>query len=172
LGDLRPPDVARSTITLVPKATSVSPGKSRSSPAAGSKPGSTERNADKLVQSARQEATRLLAEAKAEAKRIRTEADEHARGRILDARATADGVRAEGMEVVSNLRQISDTLRELSEQVLQDVQAIHARMVGELERVGPEAGPAADPPAATAPARKPPAGGADDLEVPDFVARG
>jgi cell division septum initiation protein DivIVA len=118
-----------------------------------------------------------VSSARHEAERIRAEAEEHARRLILDARATADGIRAEGMEVVSNLRQISDTLRELSDRVLEDVEAIHARMVGQLERVapapyGPEA-PATDvpAPAAEAPAA-PPAETDVELDVPDFVARG
>ncbi len=88
---------------------------------------------------------------------MRAEAEEHARRLVLDARATADGVRAEGMEVVSNLRQISDTLRELSDRVLADVEAIHARMVGELEAASPS--PDASPSEAD-----------EQLDVPDFVS--
>ncbi len=134
---------------------------------AAQKPASTERNAAKVVASAQQEAVRLRAEAKADATRMRQEAEEHAHRLVLDARATADGVRAEGMEVVSNLRQISDTLREASERVLQDVEAIHARMVGELERVdAPAAGVA---PAELAAPADPRSG--DQLDVPDFLAR-
>lgn len=139
------------------KATSDSPRKSR-----GSQIASTERKAAKVVSSAQQEATRARAEAKAEAQRLREDAEEHARRLVLDARATADGVRAEGMEVVSNLRQISDTLRELSDRVLEDVEAIHARMVEELEKVAPDGAlPTAEPPRAAG----------DELDVPDFVAR-
>jgi hypothetical protein len=90
---------------------------------------------------------------------VRAEAEEHAHRLVLDARATADGVRAEGMEVVSNLRQISDTLRELADRVLADVEAIHARMVGELEAADPAPEPA-------------PADTQGELDVPDFIARG
>ena len=76
---------------------------------------------------------------------------------MLDARAAADGVRAEGMELVLSLRQISDALREGAERLLADIEAVHARMVGELE--------AADP--------VQPASGRDEaLEVPEFVSRG
>jgi hypothetical protein len=57
---------------------------------------------------------------------------------VLDARASADGVRAEGMELVSNLREMGDVLRSNAERLLRDVQSIHARMVGELDRVEPE----------------------------------
>jgi cell division septum initiation protein DivIVA len=144
----------------VPKATSAKP--SSSSPTRSNATGRKERNANKVVESARQEATRVRAEAKADAARIREEAEEHARRLVLDARALADGVRAEGMEVVSNLRQISDTLRGLSERVLEDVEAIHARMVGELEGVAPEPVSVESP---AAPASD------DELNVPDFVAR-
>ena len=147
------------------KVTSVKPG-SAAAPNAGSgaaqKPASTERNAAKVVASARQEATRLRAEAKSEAARIRQEAEEHARRLVLDARATADGVRAEGMEVVSNLRQISDTLREVSDRVLKDVEAIHARMLGELERVDADG---------ALPASEPPGAEHNELDVPDFLSR-
>lgn len=134
----------------MPKATNATPGRSASASRkrTAAKPGSTERNAAKVVESTRHEATR-----------VRAEAEEHARRLVLDARATADGVRAEGMEVVSNLRQISDALRELSERVRADVEAIHARMVGELEAVSPSLGPA-------------PADAEGELDVPDFVARG
>jgi hypothetical protein len=62
---------------------------------------------------------------------------------------------------VSSLRQIGDTLHELSERVRQDVEAIHTRMVRELERVTPEA---AEAPPAPHPART-----QDELDVPDFL---
>jgi cell division septum initiation protein DivIVA len=140
---------------------------------AAQKPASTERNATKIVASAQQEAVRLRAEAKADAARIRQEAEEHAHRLVLDARAAADGVRAEGMEVVSNLRQISDTLRETSVRVLQDVEAIHARMIGELERAEDSAtglAPAEpDAPVQVDAPADPRA--ADQLDVPDFLAR-
>ena len=134
----------------MPKATSVTPGTSASQPRkrAASKTSSAERNAAKVVSSARHEA-----------ERARAEAEDHARRLILDARATADGVRAEGMEVVSNLRQISNTLRELSDRVLADVEAIHARMIGELGAVDPALESAS-------------ADAQGELDVPDFVARG
>jgi hypothetical protein len=86
------------------------------------------------------------------------------------------------MEVVSNLRQISDTLREMADRVLEDVQAMHTRMVGELERVARKgvesAANAPDAPAAPASAAVGMSASADatdgeeELDVPDFVARG
>jgi cell division septum initiation protein DivIVA len=143
----------------VPKATSVKPGSSASAPRQAT---STERKATKVVESARVEAARVRAKANADAARVREEAEEHAHRLVVDARATADGVRAEGMEVVSSLRQISDTLRDLSDRVLQDVEAIHARTMGELQRVAPADAAAEEEPIHSAPAE-------DDLDVPDFV---
>ncbi len=120
----------------------------------------------------------MRSEAKADAARIREEAEEHARRLVLDARATADGVRAEGMEVVSNLRQISETLRVLAERVFEDVEAIHARMVEELEGAGQVAEVSEASPVGEVSEVSPegevsevsPEG--DELDVPDFLARG
>jgi cell division septum initiation protein DivIVA len=149
-----------STIKFVPKATSVKPGTSSS---ATRKASSTGRNADKVVESARAEADRVRARANADAARIHEQAEEHARRLVLDARATAEGVRAEGMEVVSTLRQISDTLREMSERVREDVETIHTRMLGELPgAVAPESGSAEVPAEPTS----------DELDVPDFLSHG
>lgn len=140
----------------MPKATSVTPGLSEKT---ARKSGSTDRKAGKVVESARAEAQRLRAGAAADAARTRAQAEEHARRLILDARATADGVRAEGMELVSNLRQMSDALREISERVLEDVEAIHARMLGELTQVEPEPAGASEV-SDTA---------EEELDVPEFV---
>ena len=113
---------------------------------------------------------------------------------VLDARASADGVRAEGMELVSNLREMGDVLRANAERLLADIQSIHARMVGDLDRVEPESASGAgsgsgtsagssssastppDEPAGDAAADEADAGGgasgdADALDVPDFIAR-
>jgi hypothetical protein len=98
---------------------------------------------------------------------------------VIDARASADGVRAEGMELVSQLREMGDALRSNAERLLSDIQAIHSRMVRELDRVarGPD-DPAAFDGEASAPAgdevfdSQPTAPGEDTLEVPDFVSRG
>jgi len=86
------------------------------------------------------------------------------------------------MEVVSNLRQISDALRANAERLLHDVQSIHSRMLSQLQEVearigdadrvgtaGPEDAPAGprrlNDSAETAPAE-------DELEVPDFISPG
>jgi uncharacterized membrane protein YqiK len=162
---------ARSTIRLVPKATSP-----RGRSTAG-KVQSTERKAAKVVESAQAEAKRVRAAAnadaariRAEAERIRADAEEHARGLILDARATADGVRAEGMEIVSNLRQMSDSLRVNAERLLTDIQSIHSRMVGELERVEPGGDTGLPSGAADAEERSMAEPSTEEeLDVPDFV---
>jgi antirestriction protein len=92
---------------------------------------------------------------------------------VLDAQATADGVRDEGMELVSNLREMSDALRSNAERLLHDIQTIHSRMLGELERVDPEgvatrllseSEPADE--ASQAPA------GEEQLDVPDSIPCG
>jgi hypothetical protein len=91
---------------------------------------------------------------------------------VLDAQATADGVRDEGMELVSNLREMSDALRSNAERLLHDIQTIHWRMLGELERVDPEG---VAPPAvsegdvARETSQAPDA--EDQLDVPDFIPR-
>jgi hypothetical protein len=55
---------------------------------------------------------------------------------LLDAHAAADGVRAEGLELVANLRQMGDSLRSNAERLLRDVQLIHTRMVDTLDQTG------------------------------------
>jgi cell division septum initiation protein DivIVA len=121
------------------------------------------RKQTKAIVDARAEAQRIRVEAEKDAARIRAEAEEHARGLVLDARASADGVRAEGMELVSNLRELSDVLRSNAELLLRDIQAIHSRMVGELQEVSTERSDATSGAAAEA----------DDhqLAIPDFVSR-
>jgi vacuolar-type H+-ATPase subunit H len=156
-----------STMQFVPKATTV--------PAASPSPGerkikAAERKAAKIVDLAREEAGRLRVEAEKDAARTRSEAEEQARGLVLDARATAEGVRAEGMELVSNLREMGDVLRANAERLLADIQSIHARMVRELDRVDPARSRSDAAAEAPVPAAEP-AGSADELDVPDFIAR-
>lgn len=116
------------------------------------------RKPTKAIVDARAEAQRIRREAEADAARTREQAEEHARRLVLDARASADGVRAEGMELVSELRQMSDLLRSTAARLLEDIQAIHSRMSGELEEVAPGADHTGS--------------GENVLEVPDFVSRG
>jgi hypothetical protein len=114
-----------------------------------------------VLKEARAESKRLVAEAR--------EAEERARGLLVDARATADGVRSEGMEIVSDLRQMGDSLRANAERLLKDIEEIHARMLSRLAEV--EAGLQATPTEAPRPASTATEPESDELEVPDFVSR-
>jgi hypothetical protein len=148
-------------------------GKSKSSSAKAAEPDARQ---------ARDEATRLLREAgqaRAQAASALAEAEERARGLLMDARATAEGVRAEGMEIVSELRQMGDALRGNAERLLRDIQAIHSRMLSRLDEVEAELDAGSDSGAGSA-QTAPGAEGAspestseaDELEVPDFVSPG
>src|SRR5947209_7456811 len=133
-----------------------------------------------IVGRAQEEAEKSVREANATATRVREEAEERARGLLSDARDTAGGVRAEGLEIVANLRQMGDSLRSNAERLLRDVQLLHSRMVAEIDRVdgglsaGGRRGPARDQAASAAPARS--VGelpeGSDDLDVPEFIPPG
>ena len=123
-----------------------------------------------MLEDARAEADRLRAAAEADAIKARADAEERARRMVLDARATADGVRAEGMELVSNLREMGDVLRANAERLLHDIQSIHSRMVSDLERVDPGGGgDQAIGPGESSEDGPPASGAGDELEVPDFI---
>jgi hypothetical protein len=96
---------------------------------------------------------------------------------LAQARIAAADVRSEGMELVNNLREMGDALRSNSERLLRDVQAIHSRMVGELDRVDGGASRLSVPSDSGA-ARRPrdlgvrgPTDG-DELDVPEFIPPG
>jgi hypothetical protein len=73
------------------------------------------------------------------------------------------------MEIVSDLRQMGDSLRANAERLLKDIEEIHARMMSRLEAVGSELRTApSEPPS---PASATTQAGSDDLDVPDFVSR-
>lgn len=81
------------------------------------------------------------------------------------------------MELVSNLREMSDVLRSNAELLLHDIQKIHSRMVGELEQHGVdspgaagESSPSADESVPAADESSPPAD--EDLQLPEFLRRG
>ena len=124
-------------------------------------------SADRKLKAAERKAAKIVADAEAEAARLRGEAEDHARRLVLDARATAEGVRAEGMELVSNLREMGDALRANAERLLHDVQSIHARMVGDLDRVDPGRGDAESSAEPAPPLES--AAESDELDVPDFI---
>ena len=81
-------------------------------------------------------------------------------------------MQAEGLELVENLREMGDVLRSNAERLLRDVQAIHSRMVAELDQAdaGVPRRPRARPLRAAgrrraAPRRRP----SEDFDVPEFI---
>ncbi|HXO07712.1 MAG TPA: hypothetical protein VN880_06745, partial [Solirubrobacteraceae bacterium] len=77
----------------------------------------------------------IVSEAHESAAAARAEAEDRARGLLEDARATADGVRSEGLELVSNLREMSNSLRANAERLLGDVQRTHSQLTAQIARV-------------------------------------
>ena len=88
-----------------------------------------------IVARAEESASQIVAEARESAAATRAEAEERARGLLEDARATADGVRSEGLELVSNLREMSNSLRANAERLLGDVQRVHSSLTAQIARV-------------------------------------
>ena len=80
-----------------------------------------------------------MAKAEGEASNSRLESEERAQSLLADARDTAAGVRAEGLELVSNLREMGDSLRANADRLLKDVQRIHSKMTHDLDRAEPGA---------------------------------
>ena len=64
---------------------------------------------------------------------------------------------------------MGDVLRSNAERLLHDIQTIHSRMVGDLDRVDPDAGSERVPAAEQEPEAEPEPGAADELQVPDFI---
>jgi vacuolar-type H+-ATPase subunit H len=131
-----------------------------------------------IVARAQDSAEETLAEATAAAAQAKTAAEERARDLLREARSTAGDVRAEGLELVDNLRQMGDSLRSNAERLLRDVQMIHSRMVAQIDRADGGAGAGGPPsPGRRDPARgrsvvpDPPADG-EVIEVPEFIPPG
>lgn len=120
-----------------------------------------------IVARARQEAQASIATAKAQSREI-----------LGAARVATASVHSEGTELVSNLREMGDSLRSNAERLLRDVQAIHSRMVAQLDRVdgGATRIPASRVSERDAGARRRAreAGPADpdELSVPEFIPPG
>ena len=51
------------------------------------------------------------------------------------AEQAATEIDSEGMQIVADLRELGDSLRANAERLLRDVQKIHSRMVGQIERL-------------------------------------
>lgn len=122
------------------------------------------------------EALEIVANAQRIADKAVSEANKRARETLQAARDSAGAVRAEGVELVDNLKEMGSSLRNNSERLLRDVQAIHSRMVAQIQRAdtqsghdGPIRASRTDPPARSRPS-DPPLDA--ELEVPEFIPRG
>jgi vacuolar-type H+-ATPase subunit H len=93
-----------------------------------------------IVARADESASQIVREARESADASLASAEERARGVLEDARATADGVRSEGLELVSNLREMSNSLRANAERLLGDVQRVHSSLTAQIARVERETG--------------------------------
>ena len=93
-----------------------------------------------IIARAEDSASEIVREARQSADTSLAAAEERARGLLEDARATADGVRSEGLEVVSNLREMSNSLRANAERLLGDVQRVHSSLTAQIARVERETG--------------------------------
>ncbi len=125
-----------------------------------------------IIGRAQVSADETLAEAAEAAARNRAEAERRSRELLSDARATAEAVRSEGIELVGNLRQMGDSLRANAERLLRDVQSLHSQMISRIEVVEASRqtslaeGPPIDAPTqATAP------DGGEVPDVPEFIPR-
>jgi hypothetical protein len=131
-----------------------------------------------IVGRAQESAEATLAEANAAVAKAKTEAEERARELMREARATAGDVRAEGLELVENLRQMGDSLRSNAERLLRDVQMIHSRMVAQIDRADGGVGAnelAVQARRAPARGRSPvpePVPDGEVIEVPEFIPPG
>jgi hypothetical protein len=76
----------------------------------------------------------MVAEANESATLKRQEAERYTRELMSDARLTAQEVRDEGLELVTNLRQMGDSLRANAERLLRDVQSVHSQMVARIDK--------------------------------------
>lgn len=123
----------------------------------------------------------VLERAKQEAEAHSSKAKAQSREILGEARVAAADVRSEGMELVENLREMGDSLRSNAELLLGDIQAVHARMVAELDRVDGGASrlpaPRANERGSTG--RRDSRGSAPDatndvdrLEIPEFIPPG
>lgn len=134
--------------------------------------GTARREASAVVSEAQRQVEQLLADGRAEAVQARADSDEQARRLLVDARATADGVRAEGLDLVGNLREMSNSLRSNAERLLQDVQRIHSRMVGQIDTAAAPGAPQASTRSAVRGDHReqaPSAGSGEVLDVPEFI---
>lgn len=137
-----------------------------------------------IMASAQEQADAAIQQAAEVAETSVRESEKRSRELILDAHGAADGVRAEGLELVANLRQMGDSLRSNAERLLRDVQLIHTRMVATLEDAGGTPSPrgslgrgaartstpsSSASRAAASNSGRPARGFEDELDVPEFI---
>jgi uncharacterized membrane protein YqiK len=141
----------------------------------------TRAEAEAAKTAATAEVRELVARGQQDAEASVAKAKKQSREILGEARVAATGVRSEGMELVSNLREMGDSMRSNAELLLRDVQAIHSRMVSQLDRI--DAGASRVPAPRTSerdagsgrrPRDRGSAGGDhnDELSVPEFIPPG
>jgi len=94
--------------------------------------------AEAVLSQAREHAERTTAEAGEASEQTRAEADERTRALLKETRRIAGEVKHDGLQVISDMREMSDSLRANAERLLRDVQAVHANMVRQIERIESE----------------------------------
>ena len=82
---------------------------------------------------------------------------------------TADGVRSEGLELVSNLREMGGVLRSNADRLLNDIRQVHSRMLDQLDLAERELASRSGgtPPSRRRDLPEPPSG--EVLDVPEFI---
>ena len=95
---------------------------------------------------------------------------------MSEARRTASDARSEGLELVSNLREMGNSLRANAERLLGDVQTVHRRMLAEIDRderaLGLTSGRVRRTGGSEPEAPEARGDGADELEIPEFIPPG
>jgi hypothetical protein len=94
---------------------------------------------------------------------------------MSEARTTANEIRTEGLEIVSNLREMGDSLRSNATRLLRDVQEVHSRMVAEVDQreTALGLGSASRRRDAAPRGERPPSPEAgEELDVPEFIPPG
>jgi hypothetical protein len=136
----------------------------------------TRNEAEQAKTAATAQALEIAARARKEAQATAAQMKAQSLEALAQARIASGDVRSEGLELVTNLREMGDALRSNSERLLRDVQAIHSRMVAELDRVDGGASRLSVP--RDSGARRPrdlgvrgPTDG-DELDVPEFIPPG
>lgn len=124
-----------------------------------------ESSALEMMARAQEEADATRQQAMAQAAEERASAEDEVRDMVREAREAANEVLTEGMELSSDLRELSDSLRSNAELLLRDVRAAHARMTAGLDRAEAPASARSGGERERLPRDRP----AAELDVPEFV---